>query len=439
MKLTKYPLVLPILVLSVGSLAHANEALDVLEGKKKAEDINLPAAPEGSAVSAPEPSYTPPAWSPSPMDSLWAKSVLFQDDANPYIQQLAITGFFDFQAAFGEVNVDRSGSTPKNSVDADGTRTRRARLGARIRAFGNTDIEANAEFAGDSDYSGIERLSARTELNENASLTYGKFRPTFTTEYSTEDEFLLTPDRSMLTNMIAPSQTLGIRYNQKWKDWEYGAGWFSGDRDPNIPGIQGNGFISLNARRTFIESSDETKLRGVWHVDYINNMDGNTSDSITRYNVKGRRSANGNQLVNENPSFRHLFSTGVTLEQDRYSFAADFMYAKGNSDVWGISLTPSYWAIPGTVKIVARYHYADSNDPGALVTTMGTSSDPAFDDSPFYVGDEFHSFYLGANLHLYQDRMLLMSGLEYDILKDETGGGFNADAWIWHTGARLSF
>ena len=370
---------------------------------------------------------------------MWAKAVLFQDDANPYVQQLAITGFFDFQAAFGDVNVDGAGTTPDRKVGADGTRTRRARLGARIRAFGNTDIEANAEFAGDSDFRGVERLSARTQIGGNSSVTYGKFRPTFTNEYSTEDEYLATPDRSMLVNMLAPSSTLGIRFNQSRKDWNYGVGWFSGDQDPNVPGFKGNGFVSLSANRTFIEPAGNSKMRGVWHVDYINNMDGGSSESVPRYNVKGRRSANGNQLASRNPSFRHMISTGVTLEQDRYSFASDFMFAKGDSNVWGLSLTPSYWVVPGTVKLVARYHYADSNDAGGLVATMGTSSDPFYDDSPFYLGDEFHSFYVGGNLHLYQDRLLIMNGLEYDILKDETGGGFNADAWIWHTGARLSF
>ena len=35
--------------------------------------------------------------------------------------------------------------------------------------------------------------------------------------------------------------------------------------------------------------------------------------------------------------------------------------------------------------------------------------------------------------------MLLMGGVENVILKDEAGAGFNADAVIWHTGAKLSF
>jgi hypothetical protein len=32
-----------------------------------------------------------------------------------------------------------------------------------------------------------------------------------------------------------------------------------------------------------------------------------------------------------------------------------------------------------------------------------------------------------------------MNGLENIILKDEAGAGFNAEAWIWHTGVKASF
>ena len=60
-------------------------------------------------------------------------------------------------------------------------------------------------------------------------------------------------------------------------------------------------------------------------------------------------------------------------------------------------------------------------------------------NSPFFIGDEYHSFYLGANAHLYQDRLVFMTGVENVILNDEAGGDFNTEAWIWHTGLKASF
>jgi len=430
-----------LLILAICGLAHGNEALDVLEGRRSADSVTLPPT-EGDATSAEDKDvpiiYTEPAWAASALDSVWARATLFEDQSNPWVQQVAITGYFDFQAAFGEVEVDGVGATPARNIDVDGSMTRRARLGARIRAFRNTDIEASAEFAGDSEYRGIERLSARTELTPSTSVTYGKFRPNFGIEYRTEPEFSPYPDRAMFTNMIAPSRTLGVMFHHERKDWEYGLGWFSSDSNPEFPQVEGDGILAVSLARTFVERAGDSFMRTRWHLDYLHNFDAGRSGSLPRYNIGGRASANGAQMAT-NPAFRHLLSTGFTIEQERFSFLGDFMFAKGDTTAWGLTLGPTYWAIPGTLKLVGRYHYAGSDDPGALVATVGASGDLFRDDTPFFIGDEYHSFYLGANLHLYQDRMLLMGGVENVILNDEAGAGFNAEALIWHTGAKLSF
>ena len=430
-----------ILLIAAATLAQANEALDMLEADKK--PIEAPAVSAAASGALREnlvyPVATWPEWQTRTFDPVWSRAVLFQDDANPWVQHVAMTGFFEWQAAFGKVEIDRVEATPSKNVDLDSSRTRRARLGARIRAFRNTDIEASAEFAGDGNYNGVERLSARTELRPDTGVTYGKFRPQFTAEYRQEPEFSPYPDRAMLVSMIAPSSTMGIRFDHSRDDWEFGAGWFSSDSNPNIPSLEGDGFLAFNLARTFVETSGNSLMRTRWHLDYIHNLDGGRSGSIPRYDIAGRRSANGDQLVAENPAFRHLFSTGFTLEQERFSFLGDFMIAKGDTTAWGITLAPAWWAVPGIVKLVGRYHYAGSDDAGALVSTMGASADPYFDSSPFFIGDEYHSFYFGANAHLYQDRVVFMGGLENVILKDEAGAGFNAESWIWHTGVKASF
>jgi hypothetical protein len=429
----------PILLIAAATLANANEALDILEADKSPEQV--PVMP-GAAISPGDlvyPETVWPEWQTRTFDPIWARAVLFDDESNPWVQHVAITGFFEWQAALGEAEVDSVGATPSKTIDLDSTRTRRARLGARIRAFRNTDIEAVGEIAGGADHSGIERLSARTEYLPGAGVSYGKFRPQFTAEYRQEPEFSPYPDRAMLVNMIAPQTTLGVHFDYRHNDWDYGIGWFSGDSDPYIPSLRGDGILALNLGRTFVSMEGESITRTRWHLDYLHNFDAGRSDSVPRYNVAGRRSANGNQLVTSNPAFRHLFSTGFTLEQERFSFLGDFMIGKGDTTAWGLTLSPTWWAVPGYLKIVGRYHYAGSDDPGALVATMGASSDPFFDSSPFFIGDEYHSFYLGANAHLYQDRMVLMTGLENVILNDQAGAGFDTEAWIWHTGIKTSF
>lgn len=418
-----------------GSL-HANEALDVLEGKKDAASVNLPPAADGSGSESRE-AVIPlgDQWAPSPLDPVWSKAILFEDPASPWVQQLAISGLFHWSGAWGK-------TTPEGGkeIDLDSSRSRRARLGARLKAFGNTELEAVTEMAGDSDFNGIERLKGTTRFLEDAYVSYGKMRPGFSTEYRMEPQQLLTPERSFLVNMVAPASTLGLMLGQDTNRWDWGLGWFSSDNESNLGGFQGDGFLLANlACESFEKTESGVPVRTRWHADYIYNFDDNQNPAIPRYNVKGRRSANGNQLIARNPAFRHLFSTGVELEQDRFGFAGDFIIANGDTNAWGLSLTPSYWALPGTLKLVGRYHYADTDDAAGLVGGMGVGSDPYFDATPVFVGDEYHSFYLGANLHLYQDDLVLMNGLEQVILKDETGAGFNSDAWIWHSGARLSF
>lgn len=434
----------PILLASLVSLAHANEALDLLEADTSPVEAPIIASSAAGASGGPRenliyPDPVWPDWQNRTFDPVWARAVLFQDDSNPYVQQIAMTGFFDFQASFGTAEVEGVGATPSEDVNLDSSRTRRARLGARIRAFRNTDIEAVGEIAGDSQYHTIERLSARTEFRPHWGVTYGKFRPEFTAEFRQEPEFSPYPDRSMLVNMLAPASTLGVRYDYNCNGWEYAAGWFSGDSHPDLPSLQSDGFLTFSIARTSVERNEGALMRTRWHLDYIHNLDGSNSGSVPRYNVAGRNSVNGNQSVANNPSFRHLFSTGFTLEQERFSFLGDFMIGKGDTTAWGLTLAPTWWAMPGVVKIVGRYHYAGSDDAGALVTTMGASADPYFDSTPFFIGDEYHSFYLGANAHLYQDRLVLMTGLENVILNDEAGGAFDTEAWIWHTGLKASF
>ncbi|MGB6223642.1 porin [Haloferula sp.] len=413
----------------------ANDALDILEGKKDINEIELPPLPEEEATQrGDQVTFVPPEWAPSPLDPIWSRAVLYEDNSNPWVQQLAVMGLFEAGGSWGTAQVNGG-----RDVDLSTTRTRRARLGARMRAFGNTEIEAVAEFAGDEEYKRIVDLKAKTQVRPNYYLSYGKMRPRFGIEQSKDPQQLLTPERTLLANMLSPASTLGVSLSQECAPWDWSIGWFSSDQDRYIPGIQGSGFLAGSlAYETGEALSGGGAMRSRWHLDYIYNMDGDKSRSIPRYNVAGDRSANGNQVIARNPSFRHMLSTGIQLEGELFAFEGDFQLANGDVNAWGLTLTPSYWAVPGLLKVVGRYHYADTDEPSALVGGLGTGSDPFFDSSPIFVGDEFHSFYLGANLHLYQDKLVLQNGLEYSLMNDDANG-FETDAWVWHASALLSF
>lgn len=433
------------LLLLAAPFASANEALDVLEGKVDANSIILPPRELSEEEAAEEKVeniiYIEPEWAASPLDLVWSRSVLYDNAANPWIQQVAISGYFDFQASFGKAETEANAGPPvtaARNTELDGTRSRRARLGTRIRAFNNTEIEAVSEFAGDSNYRGIERLKAYTQVTDTTGITYGKFRPNMGVDSRIEPQVSPFPNHSVLANMVAPPSTLGVSVHHAGGKFDYDIGWFSSDFDPDLGGFNGDGMLNLSISRTFYEQSGSTATRNRWHADYIHNFDAGRANP-NGYDVADRRAANGNQLIVQNPAYRHLFSTGIRIDSDRSSFMGDFQLAKGDTTVWGITLGGTHWLIPGTLDLVGRYQYAGTDDPQGILTSLGSAGDLRFDSSPFFTGDEFHSFYLGTNLHLYKDSFVLQNGLEYSIINDAAGQNFNTEAFTWQSGAKISF
>lgn len=427
-------------------LLHANEALQLLE-KQRELPTYLPPV-EAPASAAPiDPSIVPPEkiihlpqeWAGSPPDALWQYTTLYNDPGNPCFQQFAITGYYDFQASFGDAETDASATTQRRTTALDGTRSRRTRLGARLKAFHNTEIEGNVEFAGDAQYRGIERLVAHTAINPHNSISFGKFRPSFGAENNIEPQFSPFPDRSHLANILGPNPSVGVMLHHLGNKHDYSLGWFSSNYHPDLATPQSGGFLNFRMSGAITEMNGPTTMKTRWNFDYIHNFDPATATSIPSSNLVGKFSANGNQLVT-NPAYRHLFNIGINSQSDDFDFLGDFFFAKGDrQSAWGVTIAPSYWLIPGTLKLVGRYHYAGSNEPGGITTSLGTSNQSLYDSSSLFIGDELHSFYLGANLHLYKDRLVLNNGIEHVIINDDKGGKFNTESTTFQTGAKLSF
>ena len=98
------------ILLLAAPLASANEALDVLEGKVDANSILLPpreiSEEEAAEENVENIIYLEPEWAASPLDLIWSRSVLYDNAANPLIQQVALSGYYDFQASFGKAETD---------------------------------------------------------------------------------------------------------------------------------------------------------------------------------------------------------------------------------------------------------------------------------------------------------------------------------------------
>lgn len=429
---------------TITSFVHANEALDILEGRKKAEDVKVAPLPEGEAplsgaigatnaegkVMKPFVPSTPSEFSVKSheiLDPYWAKTKLFSDEKNAYVQEVSIIGLFEGNAVWGDV--ERTVGTTTTKQNIDDVTLRRAQLGARMKAFYRTEVTGVAELAGPSRMNGIQTLKARTAISDSTGVTIGKFRPLSTGENNTPDAALLTPERGVLSNMIAPADSLGVMFDAKNKDWSYNLGWFSGDFNDMIPGIKGDGFINAGMAYEKITPTEVgPQLSSRWYLNYLHNLDRDGSEVLPRPGITAL-------------NYDQVFSTGFSMQQDRFGFHGDFTIARGDKNAWGITLMPTYWIMPGTIQLVGRYNYADTDKINGVFGGFGNGRDPFFNngESPIIQGDEAHSFYLGADVHLYENHMILRNGFEYSLFRDELGSGAENESLLWQTGAKISF
>jgi hypothetical protein len=422
----------------------ANDALDLLEGKKDANSIVVPPAPEdappisgaigaknsrGKALAPYRPMELSDFAKKSHelLDPVWARTKLVNAPDNPYVQEFSLTGLFEGSGAWGDLKNDLETSDLNQNVSE--TALRRAQLGARMKAFYRTEITGLVETAGPSRMTGIQNLSARTRLRGESGVTLGKFRPLSTAENNTADADLTISERSLLSNMIAPADSLGVMFDAKRKGWTYRLGWFSNDFDDQMPRLNNDGVINAGiAHESKTSTESGAPLRTRWFLNYLYNVDDQNSSTTPRHQYPGAS------------QYQSVVATGLNLQMDRLGFLAEFAYANGDSSVWGLTLSPTYWLMPGALQLVTRYHFADTESADALYGGYGPNADPFFEgNGPIVSGDEFHSFYLGANFHLHENRMVISNGVEYTIFHDDLDSGNTTESMLWQTGAKLSF
>ncbi len=388
------------LPLLMANSLFANKALDLLDAEPtQPGEIYQTIGGVAPSAKSPIEKPPPPPEHPAPPER-WPKEVkplvtYEMVRKNPYLQEIALRGNFDYQL--------HSGSEAQDSG------LRRSHLGIALRAFYDLEIEADAAFDSSGDYLGFETLRAKYAFHDKLALSVGKFRPSFSSEYSTDPSLRWFPDLSPLLAQLAPASSLGaLLEGQGWK-----LGYFSGDSDRNIPDIDGRGFLLAGLEH-----------RG-WHLDYIHNFDRGRSEAIPL-------------------AYRHLFSTGVKVSSGSYDFASEFFLAKGDENTsWGVTLRAARWLVQDAFRLVGRYHYAASDQAGGILSGFGVArpiSDVGqpFQYNTFSTADSLHSFYLGVNAHFFEDNLLWGAGLEYRTLSGADASA-DLDSWNWSTHARLAF
>ncbi|WP_411845499.1 porin [Roseibacillus persicicus] len=418
------------------SQGRGNEALDLLEGKITEDEVTVTellqkedADEEGAAA---EEEQKKTLVDDRDYSSRWKNrlaplGMVYENETNPVVQRVAIDGLAEWGIANGDID-PKDGASQK----IDDSQLKRVRLGGMMRAFYNTDLEGRVVGDGDG-YQGIDTLKATVQVNEALKVEAGKFRPPFSQEYRQDPNVRIAPGLSPIVAQVAPANTVGVRVSAENGPWEMGLGWFSGKQDQNIPEL-GGGFVLANLSYTFdgekvVDNSDEDAVTPPghqrWHLDYLYNTSEDVNGSVP----------NG---------YKHLLSTGIEVSSGNFDFGGDFIVANGDVDTaWGMTLTGRYWILEDALRFVGRYNYADTDDAGGLSVgygvpgALGDSTQPLLGYSTVLSGDEYHSFYAGLDWHFVEEYLMLSTGLELKLLKDETNG--DTSSLLWHTGGRVAF
>ncbi|MEJ6579420.1 MAG: hypothetical protein QNL33_17355 [Akkermansiaceae bacterium] len=311
---------------------------------------------------------------------------------------------------------------------ARGARLSRARVGVALQTYYGIEVLADALLSSSGDYLGWESLRASVPLNDQLRLSVGKFPPPFSTEYSRDASLRWFPNLSPLVAQVAPASSLGAMLEGRGQELDWKLGWFGSGAGRSLPTLDGKGYllasVAHSSNRGGSESSSDASYHR-WHLDYLYNMVGEGSESIVQ-------------------RYRHLVAAGVQYSAGRFDFYSDLLLAQGaENTVTGVTAAGSYWLLQDAIRLVARYDYARSRDPGGVVSGWGIPSTGAGARHPnefpiSTMAGQMFSIYGGLNFHLDDDHFIIGTGLEYRSLSDVVGDE-DFSSWGWNTFARYSF
>lgn len=330
-------------------------------------------------------------------DRIWAQAELLGDRAAGDFPVLKLRG--RYQGQYFTIDADDDG-------DADGFETRRLRLGLdtyfspalRLGFDLNLNTDGKEPFVDDFDYLALDwKLGAATKLS------LGKLRrKPLTREDSTSSNAILTVERSLAANSVAPGNIGGVYVAHERGDWSLGAGVLTGGLDDELELPDGDGGMALqiNVGRPLNQHTE-------WRVDYLLN-EGDADDDALE-------------------PFRHVLSLNSESQWGPLNLQTDLILAdslrSGSGDLVGVVLLPSL-AVTSKLTGVLRYTYLSSSEDDGV--RLGSRYERRPDTLGDERGKEYHAFYAGANYLIYGNKLKFMVGLEHARLSRDVMPAYEA-------------
>ena len=398
------------------------------------------------------------------MDRIWSAFTLYKDDSNPILQEFSLQGRLQVQYADGDSDghfdiedYKDGGASNRQTVWGDHFEARRSRIGFKSKWFQNWkfegQIDANTNQGAENIYRDIYDLYITYAPSDALNVTVGKTKVKFGREQEISSKEILTFERSLVSNMLFPGELTGAMVNGKgiYDYWTYELGVYGSER--------AQGFTGLD---------QGTVVLGKIGYDYSSQSGLDTAVASFQYMHNSEPSYKGD---NSDPEFYASTSPGFTdsialtndITKGRFGLTTDILYGFGfegtvdqagvakainQSDVFGVSLIPSYYVADG-LQLVGRFQWATGGD-----ATPKNGSTPASSNlglpgryekwapNTIQNGETYTSFYLGLNYYIYGHKLKLMNGIEYSIMDGglaKKGQTSSYDGYTFYSGLRFSF
>jgi phosphate-selective porin OprO and OprP len=346
-------------------------------------------------------------------ERIWEKLRLYENNENSVLQALSVVGRYNGQ--YWSVNA--------NQGNADAWENRRIYLGAEALLFRQLTLQAQIKVSEDFEpfYEGLYQAFAEWSPREAFSLSVGRVDFLFAgLERSVSSTKILTIERGLLVNQVMPNEVVGALVEGKPGDFSYRAGVFSGSIEREFTEFEG-GVGAVAGVGYGLPLFYET---GSLHLDYLFN--------------------NGNASNNAFKPYDHVVSLWHQGQVGRFGLGLDFTWANGlgaRPAVFGLTVLPSFVFATNVVRhgdalqAVLRYQFASSRGDNGLQLPQRYEQEVV----PDGFGDCYQAVYAGINYLIFGDRLKLMAGAEYSVMRDSANDGGAFDGWKYLAGVRVYF
>ena len=203
-------------------------------------------------------------------------------------------------------------------------------------------------------------------------------------------------------------------------DFSYRLGGFSGSIDQEFTTFAG-GFGAVAGVGYNLPLFYET---GSLHLDYLFN--------------------NGNPANNAFAPYDHTISLWHQGQTGPFGLGFDLTWAHGLDSrpaVFGVTILPTYVFAenvlrPGdALQAVLRYQFAVSDGNNGLELQSRYEQEVV----PGGYGNRYQAIYAGINYLIFGDRLKLMTGAEYSVMRDDANDGGAFNGWTYFAGVRMQF